>query len=172
MEYWDIYDIERNKIGKTIERGNKLKDSEYHLVVHVCIFNSNGEMLIQQRQTFKDGYPNMWDLTCGGSAIKDETSQMAISRELFEELGINIDLSNVRPKFTINFDKGFDDIYLINKEIDLEKLKLQYEEVQAIKWATKEEIVSMIKEGKFIPYYTSLINLLFDTRNQYGCFEK
>lgn len=53
MELWDLYDINRNKIGKTIQRGELLSPGEYHLVVHVCLFNSQGEMLIQQRQPFK-----------------------------------------------------------------------------------------------------------------------
>lgn len=166
MEYWDIYDIERNKTGKEVIRGDKLKDNEYRLVVHACIFNKKGEMLIQQRQSFKDGWANMWDLTCGGSAIKGETSQMAIDREVSEELGIEI--KSVRPNLTINFANGFDDIYLIEKEVDIDNLNLQYEEVQNVKWATKEEIISMIEENVFIPYYPSLISLLFDTRKQYG----
>lgn len=166
MEYWDIYDIERNKTGKEVIRGDKLKDNEYRLVVHACIFNKKGEMLIQQRQSFKDGWSNMWDLTCGGSAIKGETSQMAIDREVSEELGIEI--KSVRSNLTINFANGFDDIYLIEKEVDLDNLNLQYEEVQNVKWASKEEIISMIEENIFIPYYPSLISLLFDTRKQYG----
>ena len=168
MEYWDIYDIERNKTGKEIIRGEKLKHNEYHIVVHACIFNKNGEMLIQQRQSFKEGWPNMWDLTCGGSALKGETSQTAVERELYEELGIKI--KSFRPNITINFEDGFDDIYLIEQDIDLDSLKLQYEEVQNAKWATKEEIISMIEDDRFIPYYPSLINLLFETRKQYGAF--
>lgn len=168
MEYWDIYDADRINTGREIMRGDELKSGEYHLVVHACIFNSNGKMLIQQRQPFKEGWSNMWDLTCGGSALKGETSQIAITRELFEELGIELDMNGVRPNFTINFDKGFNDVYLINKDIDLTTLKLQYEEVQAVKWASKDEIKNMIKSGEFIPFYEGYIELLFDTHNQYG----
>jgi isopentenyldiphosphate isomerase len=166
MELWDVYDVNRSKTDKVVPRGRKLNDGEYRLVVHACIFNSKGEMLIQQRQSFKDGWPNMWDLTCGGSAIKGETSQMAIDREVKEELGIEI--NSVRPHITINFENGFDDIYLIEKEVNIDNLKLQYEEVQNVKWATKDEIVSMIEEKVFIPYYPSLINLLFEARKHYG----
>lgn len=57
----------------------------YHLVVHVCVFNQKGEMLIQQRQPFKQGWPNLWDVTMGGSALAGETSQQAAMRELKEE---------------------------------------------------------------------------------------
>lgn len=46
MELWDIYDINRIKTGKTVMRGETIKQGGFHLVVHVCVFNSKGEMLI------------------------------------------------------------------------------------------------------------------------------
>ena len=49
MELWDVYDINRNKTGKTAVRGEGLPEGGYHLVVHVCIIGSDGRMLIQQR---------------------------------------------------------------------------------------------------------------------------
>lgn len=171
MELWDVYDINRNKTNKTMVRGEAFEKDAYHLVVHVCIFNSKGEMLIQQRQPFKEGWPNMWDITVGGSAIKGDTSQSAAERELFEEIGLRVDFTNSRPHISINFEKGFDDVYLIEQDVDINQLSLQYEEVQKVKWASKEEIFSMIESGEFIPYYHSLIQLFFDIRKQYGCHQ-
>jgi len=55
MELWDVYDRNRKKTGKTMVRGNAFLDESYHVVVHVCVFNSMDEMLIQQRQPFKKG---------------------------------------------------------------------------------------------------------------------
>jgi isopentenyldiphosphate isomerase len=78
-------------------------------------------------------------------------------------------LKNIRPHITINFNNGFDDVYLIEQEVDINELSLQYEEVQKVKWASKEEIFSMIESGEFIPYYQSLIQLFFDMRKKYGC---
>lgn len=166
MELWDIYDKNRNLTGKIIERGSKLGEDEYHLVTHVCIFNSRNEILIQQRQPWKKGWSNMWDITVGGSALSGETSIRAAERETFEEIGYNIDLSNERPFFTINFEVGFDDYYLIERDIDIRDLTLQYEEVQAIKWANKDEVLQLVKEGKFIDYWFT--EILFDMRKHRG----
>lgn len=168
-ELWDIYNRERMKTGRTMMRGGEFKEGDLHLVVHVCIFNREGKMLIQQRQPFKESWPDMWDLTAGGSATAGDSSQAAAAREFEEELGIRLDLQGVRPQLTINFERGFNDVYLIEKEMDLEQLTLQYEEVRDAKWATADEIEAMIDDGTFIPYYPSLIRLLFDTRRQYGC---
>ena len=172
MELWDMYDKDRIKNGKTMVRGAEFEPDCYHMVVHACIFNAKGEMLIQQRQPFKEGWPNLWDITVGGSATMGDSSQDAMERELFEEIGLKLDLQQVRPHLTINFDKGFDDVYLIEKEVDIEALVLQESEVQRVKWATKEEIFAMLDSGEFIPYYKSLIQLLFDMKGKYGAHER
>lgn len=104
----------------------------------------------------------MWDLSVAGAAQAGETSSMAAEREVFEEIGLKIDLSNTRPNFTINFPRGFDDFYLIEKDIDINSLKLQQEEVQRVKWAHKEEVLKMQEDGTMIPYW--LIDKLFEAR--------
>ncbi|MGN0025973.1 MAG: NUDIX domain-containing protein [Clostridium sp.] len=166
MELWDIYDKNRNLTGKQMHRGSEFGNGDFHLVVHVCIFNSKNEMLIQQRQQWKSGWPNMWDLTVGGSALAGETSTDAAERETLEEIGFKIDLSNERPFFTINFEYGFDDYYIIERDIDIKDLKLQYEEVKSIKWATKDEVLQLVADGKFIDYW--FIENLFDIRKHRG----
>ena len=167
MDLWDIYNSERVKTGKVMERGKNFEDGAYHLVVHVCIFNSKNEMLIQQRQPFKDDWSNLWDFTAGGSAISGDNSYIAAERELFEEIGLRMDFSNIRPHLTINFEFGFDDYYLVEVDVEIEKLNLQYEEVQAVKWVSKDKILEMVDNGEFISYYKSLIELLFEMRHKY-----
>ena len=151
-----------------MERGSTFEDGAYHMVVHICIFNTQGEMLIQQRQPFKEGWPDMWDVTVGGSATAGDSSQSAAERELFEEIGYQLNLNNIRPHLTVNFEVGFDDYYLVEVDIEIEKLKLQYEEVQRVKWASKDEILLMLEQGEFIPYYKNLLELLFDIRKKYS----
>ena len=167
MEIWDVYDINRIKTGK-MDRGAEFAEDAYTCVIHVCIFNFKGEMLIQQRQKDKKGWPNLWDISIGGHTESGETSQMSASRELFEELGIKRDFEGIRPHFTINFVHGFDDYYFMTEDIDISKLTLQKEEVQAAKWASREEIKRMLDSGEFIPYYESLIDFMFDSKDYYG----
>ena len=65
MELWDVYDIDRQKTGKLAQRvnGKSMPEGEYHLVVHICLFNAKGQLLIQQRQLDKIGYQGLWDVT-------------------------------------------------------------------------------------------------------------
>lgn len=161
MEIFDLYDINRVKVNETMIRGDKNPKDRYRTVVHLAIFNSQGKMLIQQRQKDKTGWPNMWDVSVGGSPISGDTSIEAIQRETEEELGLEIDFSGIRPAITFTFPEGFDDFYIINRDIALDEVKMQEEEVQSVAYATKEEIFTMIDEGKFISYSKDFISLLF-----------
>lgn len=118
-------------------------------------------MFIQHRHSFKENWADMWDMSAGGSILAGETSAMAMKRELYEEHGIEIIFEDQRPFLTIHFDEGFDDIYLINEEVDISMLKLQSDEVQAVKWASLNEIIQVIDNNLFVPYHKSLIELLF-----------
>lgn len=165
MELWDLYDKDRNSLGRQMERGRAFGEGEYHLTVHICIFNSRGEMLIQKRQPFKRGWSGMWDVSVGGSATAGDSSAAAAERELSEELGINMSFSDRRPALTIHFSEGFDDIYLVNADVDTDGLRLQPEEVERVEWASLERIIGMIDSGEFIPYKKSYIETLFFLRN-------
>lgn len=168
MELWDLYTREREKTGQTMVRGEKRPEGLYTFVVHVCIFNSRGQMLIQQRQPFKRGWSGLWDVSMGGSGASGDNSQTAVERELREELGIDMSFADIRPNLTVNFEGGFDDFYLIEREVEISKLVLQPEEVKAVKWASLDEICKMIDDGTFIPYYKTFIDLLFQLRGHVG----
>lgn len=168
MELFDLYTADRVKTDRTMVRGDAVPEGCYRIVVHVCIFDPEGRMLIQQRQPFKEGWSNMWDITVGGSAVAGDTSRTAAERETREEIGLDIDLTDMRPSLTLYWEHGFDDYYLLTRELDPASLHLQYEEVQTVRWATREEIHRMIDNGEFIPYEKGLIDLLFFQRNHRG----
>lgn len=168
MELFDLYDSERNKTGQTMERGTPISEGCYRMVVHVCVFGSNGKMLIQRRQPFKRSWSGMWDLTVGGSSVSGDTSLAAAIRETSEEIGVQLAPYELKRVLTIQTESIFDDIYIVQKDLDETALTLQYEEVEQVKWADIAEIKSMIKEGCFIPYHESLIDLLFFMKDHDG----
>ena len=167
MEFWDLYNNDREKVC-TIERNEKIPQGLNKLVVHVCIFNPKGEMLIQQRHINKKVLPGVWDVSIGGGVQSGEKTKDAAHRETLEELGLDIDFSNARKHFSIDFDFGFDDYYLIEKDISIDDVKFSDGEVQDVKWATLDDILRMIDTGEFIKYHKSLIRYIFECRNDRG----
>jgi len=59
-----------------------------HPVVHLHIFNSNGELYLQKRPFWKDIQPGKWDTAVGGHVDFGESIEQALRREAFEELTI------------------------------------------------------------------------------------
>ena len=164
MEVFDVYDRNRQRIGKTMARGSALPPGSYRLVVHICLFRADGRMLIQQRQPFKKKWSGLWDLSAAGSAVAGEDSQAAAERETLEELGLRLDLSETQPALTVHWAHGFDDVYILRLEHDPGEFRLQEEEVKAVRWADRKEIMEMIDAGSFIPYEKSFVDLLFALR--------
>ncbi|MCI9124951.1 MAG: NUDIX domain-containing protein [Eubacterium sp.] len=162
-ELWDLYTKDREKTGRTHRRGDPMPDGWYRMAVHVCIFNSQNQLLIQQRQPFKKDWPNMWDVSVGGSATAGDTSRDAAQREVWEELGLQVDLRKARPFFTMNFTNGFDDFYILEQDVDLSALRLQESEVKQVRWAGREEVRQMQERGLMIPYW--FLDSLFTARH-------
>ena len=87
-ELFPLCDEEGNIIGSATRgechNGSKL----LHPVVHLHVYNSQGELYLQKRPAWKDIQPNKWDTACGGQVDLGENVEMALRREVQEELGI------------------------------------------------------------------------------------
>lgn len=168
MELVDLYDENRFPLGKTAERYGKKGPGEYRTVVHVCVFDTQGRLLIQQRAPEKHIWPGRWDVSIGGGVDAGETSRQGAEREFLEELGYPLQLGSLRPSVTVNFRGGFDDFFLVTKNLDLDALVLQKEEVSAVRWATLAEVLDLVDGGQFVSYPKSFLQFLFDMRNTFG----
>ncbi len=78
-------------------------------VVHICLFNSKGEVLVQRIKRLRMFWSNMRDALVGGSVIAGETDDVAVKRELFEDLGIDISFEKLCDSLIVNFEGGFYD---------------------------------------------------------------
>ncbi len=59
-----------------------------HPVVHLQLFNTKGDIYLQKRPDWKDIQPGRWDTAVGGHVDYGESVEIALRREVREELGI------------------------------------------------------------------------------------
>lgn len=146
-EYVDLYDENKQLTGERIfkEKGKKslTPKGKYTIVVITFIINSEGKYLIQKTSTRKNG---VWALI-GGHVKSGQTSVNAIKEEIFEEIGIDIDVNDIKLFKTYKYEDAFKDVYIINKDIDLNKVKLEKDEVEKVIYLTKEEVYDLIKNN-------------------------
>ena len=163
MEYWDVY----NKNGKwkrrVIRKGERLKSSDYHLIVEGWILRDDGQFIIQRRALEKKSFAGMWYCSAGGSVISRETPKEGMVREFKEELGVDIREEELKLKRIITEKNTIFYIFLVRKNISLDEIVMQEEEVMDVDLASVEKIQKMINDKTFIglDYYEKFFRSIF-----------
>lgn len=87
-EIFPLVDEVGNVIGQAARSrchdGSKL----LHPVIHLHVFNSDGQLYLQKRSDNKDIQPGKWDSSVGGHIDPGETPDEAVLREAREEIGV------------------------------------------------------------------------------------
>ena len=80
IEYWDIYDSNKELTGRTMKRNDWiLQDGEYHLTVLGVVRRRDGKFLITRRVMTKAWAPGWWEVS-GGGVMAGESSEEAVKR--------------------------------------------------------------------------------------------
>lgn len=87
-EWFPLVNESGETIGKATRRECHCGSKLLHPVVHLHIFNANGELYLQKRSMNKDIQPGKWDTAVGGHVDYGETVEAALRREVREELGV------------------------------------------------------------------------------------
>lgn len=153
MEYLDILDRNGNKTGEVKPRKEVHSKGYLHKGVHIWMINSKGELLVQRRSANKDVYPNKLYVSVAGHPVSGEDEMEGIQREILEEIGVEMDPSNLEYLFTFYqdvsendgkfLDNMFYDVYLAEVDLALDKLKLQEDEVSEVKYIPYEDFEKM-----------------------------
>lgn len=78
-----------------------------HRAFSVFIFNSRGEMLLQQRAHDKYHSPGLWTNTCCSHPMPGESTSDAATRRLSEEMGLSCPLRHLfQFIYRIDFSNG------------------------------------------------------------------
>ena len=159
-EYRDVYDKNRVFQNRTILRGDKFKEGEYYVCCEVWLKNSKGELLITLRNPNKKA-GGLWEFI-GGGVLAGETTTQAAVREVKEEIGVDLTDNDLTYFLEYKQRNYFMDIYLVNKDADVQTLILDKNETINAKWVSKAELQIMIANNEVVRSVSQRYDLLKD----------
>ena len=120
-----------------------------HREAYVYLINSLGKVLLQKR---KDN--GLWDHSAAGHFSEHESYIEGAKRELEEELGVRINLGDLKEITYKRIDSikpnkknlRFVKVYLVKKKIDLNDFKIDYNELTEIKFFDKKELQNLLNQ--------------------------
>lgn len=161
-EYVDLYDANKNKLNEIVfrKKGKKsIVPNDRYIIVVVGIIKNNNKYLIQKSSKRKD---NKYCLP-GGHVKKEETSIEAIKNELYEEMKLLLAKDEIKLIKTYQYENAFKDVYIIRKNIDVESLSIEKEEVEEIEFLSIKEIEDKIKNNQFREHNIDIYNDIIKT---------
>lgn len=161
MELLDVYDNNGKVTGRVVIRGDKtvtLNDNEHIALGVIFIQNSKGEFLIQKTSESKGGEYT----STGGHVDSGETPLQSIKREVKEELGLNVDNDNILELGYLLYDRPIRFMFYLKKDVDVQNLKLQQEEVDSVEFMSKDKIKELIARGLMLESHAKIFNKVLE----------
>ena len=163
-EMIDVLDENGIKTGEILSRKEVHRRGLWHRSIVIAIINANNEILLQQRSANKEKNANMWDISVAGHVSTGQDSLSAAAREINEEvsvnLGYNVDIKEFRYMFSFRKEQKFsnefterqfyDFLILRKNDIDINNIKFQASEVQAVKFVNINELNEMREQNLLV----------------------
>lgn len=110
-------------------------------ITAIWITDGNGNILMAQRSFAKKNSPGKWGPAVAGTVEEGETYESNAYKELEEEIGLDGVKLNPLKKILYTSITGRKFCYFYNLQISQDtKLKIKKDEVEQIKWFSKEEL--------------------------------
>ena len=151
-ELLEIVDQHGKTLGIATRSSIHGNPSMLHKVVHVLVFNSIGELLLQKRSMSKDVAPGKWDTSVGGHVSAAEDTSLAVYREMKEELGVD----TCEPCFLYSYihsNTYESELVFTHSCIHNGPFSFDAEEIDAIKFWRMEEIKKALGTGVLSDYF-------------------
>ena len=140
------------------KKPSKVEPWDIKRISCLLIENSKWEALIAKRSNTMERRPWKWWAAAGWCVDKGESYEEAMKREAKEELWIEV--KNYKETSKVRYKMIFIQHFKAIMDLNVEELQLQKEEVDSVKWISKDELYKQCKENPddFVPQLLEFID--------------
>ena len=160
QEIFPIVDEQGTVIGKATRGECHSGTRLLHPVVHLHVFNGQGDVYLQKRPEWKDIQPGKWDTAVGGHLDYGETPEEALCREVREELGMTDFTPSFIGKYVFESQRERELVYVHRTTYD-GKIQPSTEELDGGRFWTMQEIREAMGQGVLTPNFESEFQRFF-----------
>lgn len=165
------------RTGEVLSRPEIHRLGKIHRAIHLYLFNSKNELLLQRRSLTVDSFPGVFSISVLGHINAGEFSAATVRREIEEELGV--DASDWKIEFLFSYftqatlsetyiDRQFNDVYITRADVQTEQIRFDPLEVSEVKFVLFDEFRGMLAdtESELAPVYAAECrDLIYFLRN-------
>ena len=150
-DYVVLVNEQNEPIGTSEKLVTHNSQTPLHRGFSVFLFNTKGELILQQRSSKKKTWPLVWSNTCCGHPMLNETSLDAAKRRLRQELGItDARLLVILPDYRYRCERDGiveNEFCPVLLGFTNQKPTIYIDEVKAVRWISWNEWLEEIEHN-------------------------
>lgn len=146
----ELFDVvnDRDEVTGQATRKAVHRERLLHRAVHALAFDREGRVFLQKRSLLKDTSPGCWDSSCSGHLDSGEPYDIAVVRELEEEIGLVVTPEHgLTPLFKLSAcaDTGWEFVWVYRLSAE-GPFVLHPAEIERGEWFATDEVTRGIAE--------------------------
>ena len=168
MEQVILVDEADREIGTCEKLEAHLNGGRLHRAFSVFLFSPDGRLFLQRRASGKYHFPGLWTNACCSHPRPGEITEGAAHRRLIEELGIDVEISEVfsfvyraeDPASGLT-EHEYDHVFV--GTFDGEP-SLNFDEADAYRWIERDNLIAELAESpeNFTPWFKIALERVLD----------
>ena len=166
-ELLPLVDEAGNTMGQATRGECHDGSKKLHPVVHLHIYNNNGELFLQRRPEWKDIQPGRWDTAVGGHVALGENIDEALRRETKEEVGLCGFEAEALGRYIFESERDRELVHVFRTVTN--EAPQPSNELDGGRFFAPEEIKLLIGKGFFTPNFEQEWQRFFGEKSVLNC---
>jgi isopentenyldiphosphate isomerase len=138
--------VDENDVVIGMKERDAIEQGDICRASALWLTNSHGDILIARRALSKKHNPGLWSCAVAGTVDGQETYEENMLKETEEEIGLVLSPSDLTMGPKARRKRIFLQWYFATKDVSIDDLRMQEEEVMDLRWISSAELREWVAE--------------------------